>query len=157
MYSETKIPFKSSDPRYARVWWMIRKNGMTLEAALAKIEQAPRPPKIEQVPAPIGGGEVTYSIKADTTQATKAIQELGDQVQDLQGKLETCTEALARAMNVKPGDGINPLEALFYIADLQKEILAELKAIRANTQPTGKDATEKKIALMKEALHQGGP
>lgn len=155
MYSETKIPYKSSDPRYARVWNMIRKQGMTLEAALAKIDQDKATPAVRKETRV--QGEVTYTIKADTTQATQAVQELRDQVQDLQTKVETCTQALARAMNVKPEGGINPLEALFYIADLQKEILAELKAIRANTQPTGKDATEKKIALMKEALHQGGP
>ncbi|OPY46590.1 MAG: hypothetical protein A4E42_00457 [Methanoregulaceae archaeon PtaU1.Bin222] len=41
----TGIPFSSKDPRYHRVWELVRRQGKTLAEALAIIEQSPSPEK----------------------------------------------------------------------------------------------------------------
>jgi hypothetical protein len=121
------IPFKADDPRYSRAWYLINKQGKTMEEALAIIrgmgekKGSPKPRPVERV---------KIIVEADTTQATQAIQ-------DLQAQVKQCTEDLARIMNVKLEGEINPLEALFYIADLQKEILAELKIISGTLHRKG--------------------
>jgi len=107
---------------------MINRGGKTLEEALAIVNgegEKEDPPKPRSSP-----GKVHITITADTTQAAQAVH-------DLQARILECTEALARIMNVKLEGNINPLEALFYIADVQKEILAELKAIREALQKGG--------------------
>lgn len=64
-------------------------------------------------------------IEVDVTSAEKSIQ-----------KIEERCRALAESLNLKLDD-VNPLEALWMICDMQREILKELKGIRTAVEKKG--------------------
>lgn len=91
---------------------------------LESIQKMDHPPGLDPDPDPSPiPKDVTFTIKADATQVHEALERLREDAKET-------TEELARVLNIRIEGDVNPLEALFYIADVQKEILAELKAIR---------------------------
>lgn len=90
----TGIPFSSKDPRYHRVWDLVRRQGKTLEEALAIIERSPLPEKKSTKKVlkkesfrkgPGGNGKVQAG---DLLGNDKVPDHVKDKIREAQGKLQ---------------------------------------------------------------------
>lgn len=120
MKSKLQIPFKTGSAEYQRAVKACNRLGkkwseLTPEEQRAAMESAPR------------AGSRTVALVVEIPPLSE------DAERRLQEYADKCRAILAEALKLDP-KAPNPFEALFYVADIQKDLLAELRTMNATLE-----------------------
>lgn len=128
MNDKYKMPISSKDPRYGRIRIRMQ-NGMSFEDAIADIETKEekssqgKTQKDNSLEVPVKVRVLADPLNLQVTIDPSSLEAACKQVED------RCRE-LAAHFEIPKDEAVNPFEALFLIADLQKEMLTELRSIK---------------------------